>query len=98
VAVGNLLPRTRPNLALGIRTARTLSDRRLWMLTHRVGGYVVVAVGIATTFSGLFLARTNMPVLPGLVGLGGALLTMLCYRRFSADLARARDACLKHGA
>ncbi len=26
IAIGNLLPRTRPNLALGIRTARTLSD------------------------------------------------------------------------
>src|SRR5262249_46390310 len=37
-AIGNLLPRTRPNAAIGFRTARTLEDRRLWMLTHRVGG------------------------------------------------------------
>src|SRR5262245_4576344 len=32
VGVGNLLPRTRPNYALGIRTSRTLADRQLWMI------------------------------------------------------------------
>jgi uncharacterized membrane protein len=30
IVIGNLLPRTRPNLALGIRTSRTLSDRPFW--------------------------------------------------------------------
>jgi hypothetical protein len=84
ITVGNLLPRTRPNAALGIRTARTLADRRLWMSTHRIGGYVVVVVGIVTAVSGVFVTRANMPVLPALVGLGGGLLTMVCYRRFAA--------------
>src|SRR5688572_14587965 len=31
IGVGNLLPRTRPNLVIGIRTARTLADRRVWI-------------------------------------------------------------------
>ena len=31
IAIGNLLPQTRPNLALGIRTERTLSDRSFWI-------------------------------------------------------------------
>src|ERR671912_156293 len=31
IAIGNLLPRTRPNLALGIRTRRTLNDRAFWI-------------------------------------------------------------------
>src|SRR5918996_3997294 len=34
IAIGNLLPRTRPNLALGIRTSRTLSDRSFWIRLH----------------------------------------------------------------
>ena len=34
ISIGNLLPRTRPNLAIGIRTQRTLSDRQLWIRTH----------------------------------------------------------------
>src|SRR5204863_1034327 len=60
VAVGNLLPRTRPNLAFGIRTARMLTDRRLWMLTHRAAGYACVAVGIVTVCAGAFLSGRNV--------------------------------------
>jgi hypothetical protein len=45
VSVGNLLPTTRPNLLVGIRTARSLRCRRLWMELHRVGGYAAVGVG-----------------------------------------------------
>jgi hypothetical protein len=45
VSVGNLLPTTRPNLLVGIRTARSLSCRRLWVELHRVGGYATVGVG-----------------------------------------------------
>ncbi len=54
VAVGNLLPRTRPNMAVGIRTARTLSDRHLWVVTHRVSGYTLVLSGVVTIYAGLF--------------------------------------------
>jgi uncharacterized membrane protein len=45
IGIGNLLPRTRPNLAIGIRTSRTLSDRTMWMHTHRIAGYAVVGLG-----------------------------------------------------
>jgi uncharacterized membrane protein len=38
ISIGNLLPRTRPNLAIGIRTRRTLSDRALWMRVHGRAG------------------------------------------------------------
>jgi len=48
IAIGNLLPRTRPNRSLGIRTSRTLSDRRVWMRTHRMAGYMVVTLGVAS--------------------------------------------------
>jgi uncharacterized protein YhhL (DUF1145 family) len=40
LAVGNLLPRTRPNVAVGVRTARTLANVQLWQRVHRAGGYV----------------------------------------------------------
>lgn len=56
IGVGNLLPRTRPNLAFGIRTERTLSNRRFWMETHRVAGYAAVAVGTVIALSGLLLS------------------------------------------
>src|SRR5688572_14264713 len=47
VRIGNLLPRTRPNLVFGIRTSRTLANRRLWTQTHRMAGYVAVGLGVA---------------------------------------------------
>jgi uncharacterized membrane protein len=45
VGIGNLLPRMRPNRSIGIRTSRTLSDRCVWMRTHRIAGYMVAALG-----------------------------------------------------
>ena len=46
VSVGNLLPRTRPNLCVGIRTSRSLRCRQFWMEINRAGGYVTVALGV----------------------------------------------------
>jgi uncharacterized membrane protein len=52
VVAGNVFPRLRPNVAVGIRTPWTLGDRQVWDRVHRVAGYAVVALGllvIATT-------------------------------------------------
>jgi uncharacterized membrane protein len=46
VIVGNILPRLRPNSALGIRTRWTLRDQSVWMKTHRAGGYLVFIFGL----------------------------------------------------
>jgi uncharacterized membrane protein len=44
--LGNALPRARPNWWFGIRTPWTLSNDRVWMRTHRVGGYLLAAAGL----------------------------------------------------
>lgn len=46
IILGNALPRARPNWWFGIRTPWTLSNDRVWMRTHRVGGYLMVGAGI----------------------------------------------------
>jgi len=46
VSVGNLLPKTRPNVLVGIRTPRSLRSRHFWMEINRAGGYVTVALGL----------------------------------------------------
>ena len=79
-AVGNLLPRTRPNIALGIRTARTLTDRRLWMLTHRAAGYACVAVGMVTVCAGAFLSGRNVAAWSGGAFLAGAAIVVTYYK------------------
>lgn len=68
ISVGNLLPRTRPNLAIGIRTQRTLSDRACWIRTHRHAGYMIVACGVVLVLSALAVPK---PVGPGMILLVG---------------------------
>jgi uncharacterized membrane protein len=53
--VGNLLPRTRPNLAFGIRSARALDDRGVWMTLNRRAGYVAVVLGFVIALAGALL-------------------------------------------
>jgi uncharacterized membrane protein len=44
--LGNALPRARPNWWFGIRTPWTLSNDRVWMRTHGVGGYLLAGAGV----------------------------------------------------
>jgi hypothetical protein len=82
VGIGDLLPRTRPNLVIGIRTARTLGDRQLWIQTHRIAGYVAVGLGVVTTIAGLFLSGPIMGnVLAVALAIGLAVIAR-SYRRY----------------
>lgn len=81
IAIGNLLPRTRPNLAVGIRTARTLSDRDLWIRLHRTCGYVAVALGSVIAVSGLFLSDPALGLVVGAAALGSIATLAATYRR-----------------
>ena len=83
VVIGNLLPRTRPNVAVGIRTSRTLGDRRLWMVTHRITGYVLVAVGAVTAFSGAFLAGPSIRTFTVTAVVAGTAMICASYLRLS---------------
>ena len=59
IVIGNLLPRFRPNVVIGIRTARTLNDRAAWAHTNRIAGYATVGAGV------MFLLAGRIPSLPG---------------------------------
>ena len=48
VVLGNVLPRTRSNWFLGIRTPWTLESESVWRETHRVGGRTFIAGGVVT--------------------------------------------------
>ena len=81
VSVGNLLPRTRPNLAIGIRTRRTLTDRASWIALHRTAGYLVVAAGVVVAVSALALPSPIGPRMIQLVGPVVAIGLWLLVRR-----------------
>ena len=46
LVAGNVLPRVRPNMVVGIRTPWTLRSERVWVRTHRFGGYALVLFGL----------------------------------------------------
>jgi uncharacterized membrane protein len=84
ISIGNLLPRTRPNLAIGIRTRLTLSDRALWIRVHRSAGYMVVACGAVLVLSAMTVPRPVGPAMILLVGpaaLVGTCLLVRCSRK-----------------
>jgi uncharacterized membrane protein len=80
IGIGNLLPRLRPNVAIGIRTRRTLSDRGLWARTHRVAGYVIVAAGMVIVGSAIALPRPIGPAMILLVGPAALVATWVAVR------------------
>ena len=80
ISVGNLLPRTRPNLAIGIRTRRTLADRRYWLNTHRRAGYMVVICGAVIVLSAVAVPKPVGPAMILLVGPAALVGTWLLLR------------------
>lgn len=73
VVIGNVLPRARPNWWFGIRTPWTLSNDRVWERTHRVGGYVMTAIGalaILASILGVTIALAAVGIAAAALGLG----------------------------
>ena len=56
--MGNVMPRTRPNPIMGIRTRATLNDPVLWARVHRLFGGLLVASGVLV----MLLALTGRAV------------------------------------
>jgi uncharacterized membrane protein len=84
VAVGNLLPRTRPNIAFGLRTARTLTNTQLWQQVHRVSGYVTVAFGAVVAIAGgMAPMRDAVAGFISLAGVVAALAVFVTYRKYA---------------
>jgi len=73
IVIGGVLGKIRPNWFVGIRTPWTLTSKRSWLKTHRLGGWLFMAWG--------FLELLTGPVLPGgravTLAYGGAVLAIL---------------------
>ena len=81
IGIGNVLPRTRPNLALGIRTSRTLSDRPFWIRLHRTCGYLSVAFGAVIVVAGLSFSGPVIGPVVGAAALGSVAVLLATYRK-----------------
>jgi hypothetical protein len=83
-AVANLLPRTRPNLAIGFRTRWTLENRRLWMEIHRTAGYFGVILGLVMATAGALLPKAAMQAVIGWGMLAGVVMFALFVCKHAA--------------
>lgn len=63
IVLGNLLPRTRSNWFVGIRTPWTLSSDRVWERTHRFGGRLFVATGVLIALAAVFVPSISNAVM-----------------------------------
>lgn len=69
IVLGNVMPRTRQNWFVGVRTPWTLASPRVWEKTHRLAGYLLVGVGVLVIATIPLAPQVGMPILAGGVGL-----------------------------
>lgn len=65
MAVGNIMPRTRPNWVAGLRTRRTLADPDVWRRTHRWFGALLMLSGVAVIVASFVAAPMALAVAAG---------------------------------
>lgn len=54
IVIGNYLPKTRRNYAMGVRTPWALADERVWDKTHRLAGPLFMLGGFAAVAGAVF--------------------------------------------
>jgi uncharacterized membrane protein len=68
IVVGSVMGRMRPNAIMGIRTPWTLTSQQAWDASHRVGGWLFMAVGALLVLGGLTgLAWVFVAAIAGLI-------------------------------
>ena len=79
VVIGNVLGKTRSTFLFGIRTPWTLTSERSWARTHRLGGRLMVALGLAVVAAtGLGLRGAPLFTLLG-AGLAALVVVVFAY-------------------
>jgi uncharacterized membrane protein len=79
IVIGNLLPRTRSNWLMGIRTPWTLESETVWSETHRLGGRTFIAGGIITLLTPFLPARIQPWVAICALGIAGFIPVVYSY-------------------
>lgn len=83
VGIGNVLPRVRPNIVIGICTRQLLDDRVAWARVHRMAGYFLVTLGAIAVGAGLMLSRSQIPLVLSSAVVLGATVNLAAYRRWT---------------
>lgn len=89
VILGNIMPRTRLNSVIGLRTPWSMKNDALWARSNRFGGATMVVAGILIALSAALIPQpaSMMAALAILImdGLVSAVYSFLIYRRSKED-------------
>jgi len=84
IVLGNVMPRTRQNWFVGVRTPWTLASARVWDRTHRVAGYLFVALGLIVILTIPLAPQIGIPILAAgvaVVAMGSVIYSYLEWRK-----------------
>ncbi len=83
IAAGNIMPRTRPNWIVGVRTKRTLTDRSAWQRSHRMLGALLMGLGAVVVLASIVAPRYALAV--AVLGLLPSLIVAHAFGTRDAD-------------
>ncbi|CAN5139206.1 SdpI family protein [soil metagenome] len=87
IVMGNVMPRTRQNWFVGVRTPWTLASARVWERTHRFAGYMFVALGVVVILTIPLAPQIGIPILAAglaIVGFGAVIYSYVEWRKEKA--------------
>ncbi|MCO5175472.1 MAG: SdpI family protein [Thermomicrobiales bacterium] len=90
VLLGLVMGKIQPNWFVGIRTPWTLSSRRSWTRTHRLGGWLFIATGLLMMIGGLLPPTWLVPLILGPTILMSLVLIVYSYLEWRKDPDRSR--------
>lgn len=79
IVLGNVLPRTRSNWFMGIRTPWTLDNEKVWRDTHRLGGRTFMVGGLITVVAAFMPAEAQPWVAMGALMVAGFIPVVYSY-------------------
>ena len=77
ILVGNYLPKTRQSFFLGIRTPWTLTSASTWEKTHRLGGRLLLAVGVVSLVASILAPLEYAAHTLGIACIGAAIISVI---------------------
>lgn len=90
--MSNFMPKASRNALLGLRTAWSMKNDRVWQKSQRFAGYSGMLCGFLMVLAGIFFGKTlSLAVTLGLVLVWVVICTVASYRYYKTDLQNEAD-------
>jgi len=83
VVIGNILPKSRMNSVIGVRTTWSMYNEETWSKSNRFGGIVLMVTGVAMVIASLILKESTLIIANlGLMILSSIVILVYTYKVF----------------